>query len=472
MSVCFAACAFYCLFSPVPARAAAQYTFQKAQSEELSKTVPGGAFVTPWGMAFDASGKLYLAEPGNAAGGIIDTFDTANAFQAQLGASFLSGEYTRGVAVDEESGDVYVADSNNSELFVMSESGEGLSQWSGANTPAGSFGAGCCFVYAAVDNSSSAARGEVYVMSTQGGGEVDVFKPQGENKEEGKFIRQLEVPGGFAFGSEDGIAVDDSSGPTAGDVYVTDSEHKVVDRFNAAGEVEEARQLRGVSESEPFTEPTAVAVDHASGDVFVIDRILTGPVIDEFGPQGEFLGQISEPGAQSAFGHPVGVAVQRAGANAGELYVSDIQAHAVDVFSLEAAAAPSIEGEGVAEVSADAASLLAEIDPHGQLSFYHFEYGACASASSCSASPYEHSTPIPEGTFGSEEDFSVHSLAPVRVRGLSGSTSYHFRVVAHNSHGQAVGQERSFSTQGADAGAGLPDARQWELVSPPTSAAE
>jgi hypothetical protein len=51
------------------------------------------------------------------------------------------------------------------------------------------------------------------------------------------------------------------------------------------------------------------------------------------------------------------------------------------------------------------------------------------------------------------------------VLGLLAETAYHFRVVAHNGLGEAVGAEEVFTTRGSGEFA-LPDGRQWEMVSP------
>lgn len=452
-----------------PALAATPYKYEAALSERLSSTlreaVPGGAFASPHSLAFDASGNLYVADPkGHLLEGIVEKFDLSNTFQAQLGLGVLSGNAAFGVAVNDETGHVYVGDSNFSEVFALNATGEGLSQWTGASTPAGTFGGGCCFIYDAVDNSTSAAKGEIYVMTTHEGGEVDVFESQGEDKEEGKYLRSLKTLEGFAFGTDGGLAVNNSSGAEAGEVYVVDSGHGVVDRFSAEGVLEEAHQLKGPSPTQLFKEPVAVAVDDATGDVFIVDR--EARAVDKFSPSGELLAQIKEA-AGEAFVEPIGVAVQRSGPNKGDVYVSDAGKKAIDVFGLEEAASPTIDGEGVTQLSGDSASLGAEVNPHGATTTYRFEYGVCATPEACALSSYEHSVPIPEGTIGSEEDFSVLSVAPVHVQGLTPGTSYHFRTLAQNSHGQATGEERTFTTQGGGGELVLPDGREWELVSPP-----
>jgi DNA-binding beta-propeller fold protein YncE len=456
---------------------AAPYKYEKAQSEELSKTVPGGAFAEPFGLTFDAAGNLLVMDrQGNAGNGVIDKFNPESVFQTQLGVGLLS-PYALSVAVDDVTGDVYIADSNASEVFVLSPAGALLSKWTGKNTPTGTFGGGCCYVHVAVDNSGDASKGDVYVMTTQGEGEVDVFEPQNANKEEGKFLGKLEVLGGFKTNNgdtTDGVAVNDSSGPEAGEVYVVDSSRKVVDRFSAAGEFEV--QITGPSSGETFEEPVAVAVDGATGNVFVIDNLGFGTIgkqtaaIDEFGPSGELLNQIGETGKTELFGKLTGVAVQPTGPDGGEVYVADAAKKVVDGFAELVPAAPLIEGEGVQQVTGDSASFVAEIDPRGAPTEYHVEYGPCAGIESCASSPYPSVVPVPDGSLGAE-DFTTHSTPSFHVQGLSAGTTYHFRVVAHNEvNGKvevAEGEERTFTTQGAGGEFALPDDRAWELVSPP-----
>src|SRR5580698_6286555 len=105
------------VFYSSPALAEVQYKYEKGLSEELTKTVPGGAFAYPVGLNFDAAGNLFVADAkGNAGTGIVDKFNDENVFQAQLGVGALSGEYTLGVSVNDTTGHIYVGDGNNSEV--------------------------------------------------------------------------------------------------------------------------------------------------------------------------------------------------------------------------------------------------------------------------------------------------------------------------------------------------------------------
>jgi hypothetical protein len=116
----------------------------------------------------------------------------------------------------------------------------------------------------------------------------------------------------------------------------------------------------------------------------------------------------------------------------------------------------SIDGESATQVSTTSARLGAELNPLGLPSEYHFEYGLSAS--------YEHSAPIPDASAGAGHD--VVSVALI-LQGLSPKTTYHYRVVAHNTLGTVEGEDRTFTTEGAEGVTVLPDGREWEMVSPP-----
>jgi hypothetical protein len=117
----------------------------------------------------------------------------------------------------------------------------------------------------------------------------------------------------------------------------------------------------------------------------------------------------------------------------------------------------SIDATSASEVDATSARLEAELNPHGLTSEYRFEYGL--------TSAYGESVPIPDGSAGSgSTDTTVSNL----VQGLLPSTTYHYRVIAHNAlnnPGEVVeGPDRTFTTQGP--ASILADGRAWELVSP------
>jgi hypothetical protein len=120
-------------------------------------------------------------------------------------------------------------------------------------------------------------------------------------------------------------------------------------------------------------------------------------------------------------------------------------------------ARPSIDGESIAGVVSDAATLQARVNPGGSDTSYRFEYGPTTS--------YGQSLPVPDGDAGS----GISDVAlGVRLQGLRPDTVYHFRLVVGNGvQREVTGTDQEFTTQVAGGEFTQPDGRVWELVSPP-----
>jgi len=136
------------------------------------------------------------------------------------------------------------------------------------------------------------------------------------------------------------------------------------------------------------------------------------------------------------------------------------------------AVAPTISSTGVTGVTTKTAILEAGINPGGEATTYHFEYGlADCSASSCT------SAPVPDGNVGSG---SSAVQVKKEIKGLTPGATYHFRAVASNGSGPITGPDHTFKTyapspdssscpnQALRVGfsAALPDCRAYEMVSP------
>jgi hypothetical protein len=115
---------------------------------------------------------------------------------------------------------------------------------------------------------------------------------------------------------------------------------------------------------------------------------------------------------------------------------------------------PAVESESIADVTAESATLQAQVDPGGSETTYHFEYGT--------SEAYGQSTPesSPIGSGGSGVPVAVN------IQGLRPASTYHYRVVARNALGQTDGADSTFMTQGPGGAFALPDGRQYEMVSP------
>ena len=120
----------------------------------------------------------------------------------------------------------------------------------------------------------------VYVVSEEPNEGVDVhvinvYDPAGTLQ---ATWRGSETPSGsFGCCEAAGLAVDNSQSLgdwAAGDVYVPEPQHNVVDVYEpetGSGEKKPIAELTGVSPSEPFNHPTQVAVSAVNGDVTVGD---------------------------------------------------------------------------------------------------------------------------------------------------------------------------------------------------------
>jgi hypothetical protein len=167
--------------------------------------------------------------------------------------------------------------------------------------------------------------GDVYVADGNGAEAVDVFGPEA-NGPSAVPLAVLKGTGSetFSFGKEPvGMAVDNAlSSASYHDVYVADVGHNVVDKFklNGPGEYEFACQIAGWygsgaeackpaggSPSQPFVEPVGVTVD-ANGNVFISSYGPGNGFIAEFDAAGSGLMELNSSEHSGLSGHPAGLA--------------------------------------------------------------------------------------------------------------------------------------------------------------------
>lgn len=172
--------------------------------------------------------------------------------------SFGPFERPTGLAVEESTGNVFVPESGEDFDMVSvfgerggSPAGGAPTTLSGEHTPANSFAFNREWVGVAVDNSTSAASGSIYVVD-RGHAVVDRFKLSG-----GEFKYETQVgEAATPFTEPEGVATDAN-----GDVYVSDPGAKMLREFSPGGTAEIASfKVEGSERS--------VVVD-ARGDIFV-----------------------------------------------------------------------------------------------------------------------------------------------------------------------------------------------------------
>lgn len=214
--------------------------------------------------------------------------------------------------------------------------------FNGSETPSGSFD---YLLALSVDNSTGPSAGDVYIGGSTFSNSGYVYKFTPDGKYANVTFNGAETPTG-SFGFFDtssyrfsrGLAVDNSGGANAGDVYVADASHQVVYRFNEEGEflceisgreyaslstAEQEAECAGATGSktpqdgfhitEFAFELMGVAVNPVNGDVYVSSPV--DNAIDEFNASGEYIGQITD----SHVSHPGSIAFN----SSGELYVTN-----------------------------------------------------------------------------------------------------------------------------------------------------
>ncbi len=398
-----------------------------------------------------------------------------------------------GVAVDQPSGDVYVAawyDETQPPINEFDGSGKLIS-------PPSPFGEGL-HSGAAVDP----VNGDLDLLNAFGA--IETYDPS-----TGALLSSFEVPGSlnfFGVATMVQIATD-----SAGDVYVPVVPKNEVLEYSPAGTL-----LKTFTGSGALKEPAGVAVA-PSGDLWVADA--GNKRIEELSPSDAPIAEIASEGVESVTldGHgdvlaivrnkvdfcnaipapcthlveysSSGVQLADVGAGSlggaeeaedqgdnlrsmvavdeasGRVYVSDPYKERVLVFVPPTA--PVIGKEFTAEVNTSKATLGALVNPGGAPTSFRFEYGT--------TDAYGQTAPLPEGSVG--ENLTLHTVW-AGLSGLSPGTTYHYRVVATSELGTVVGPDQTFTTETAAQAscpneqlrggfsAKLPDCRAYELVTP------
>jgi sugar lactone lactonase YvrE len=305
-----------------------------ASSTLTDGTGATATFKTPYGVALDSSGHVYVADFGNHAvrkitpQGVVSTLAGTGVSGSDNGTG-ATAKFSNptGVAVDN-SGHVYVADYANhavrkiipqgvvSTLAGMKPGGyaDGTGGTAKFNTPSG----------VAVDSS-----GHVYVADF-GNHLIRKISPAGVVSTlagVGASAGGVDGTGGTAkFDGPSGVVVDAS-----GNLYVADQNNRCVRQITPAGVVSTLAGLRpvvsvyGTGTAAKYISPFGIAVDH-SGQVYVSDsincqicQISPGGVIGTLAGVFGFPGYLDGSGATARFSNPFGIDVD----SSGQLYVAD-----------------------------------------------------------------------------------------------------------------------------------------------------
>jgi DNA-binding beta-propeller fold protein YncE len=271
--------------------------------ERLISAVAGSppqSLLRPQAVAFDAEGRMYVADLGRQ---LVHVFDmqSGDAWVIdRAGETFLVSP----VGVAAYGGEVAVSDSALGEVYIFTPEGELLRKLrkpDGFARPTG----------LAYDRRS----GRLYVVDTLAG-EVCVFGT------DGAFLRPLGAPGSDVgrFSAPTYAFVDPE-----GRLYVTDSLNFRVQVFDSQGRY--LLQIGQLGDASGYLAVPKGVVTDAAGHIYIVDSYFS--VVQVYDKEGRFLLDFGGPGNQNgAFRVPTGLGV----GPEGRLYVCDSYNKRLQVF--------------------------------------------------------------------------------------------------------------------------------------------
>jgi hypothetical protein len=363
----------------------------------------------------DKNGHVYVADSGTHR---VYDFASSSATSAEAvwdGTATPAGEWTGNLAlaVDNTSGDVYVADSTAKVIEKFDQNGNLIAffgdtepspngQLAGLKTPAGSFSPATEGSFGiAVDQ----ATHDLYVLDAHRE-VVDVFSA------EGLYLSQITAAPNTPFNREggDGIAVNDKNS-----------------RVLVSGEGNEGVPLTYVFDTSGAYVETlggrTVAANNASGDFYLAEN----GVVGRFGSTGAFLDQIT--------GTSGGLAVDQA---SGNLYVSDSSSGSVKIYSGTPVILPDVATKPATALTTMSATFNGEVNPAGfEVKGCAFEYGQSTAYGELAPCAEYESGGTWHPLVSSSELGTGTEPVPVRadVTNLKPGATYHYRLSATNEHG-------------------------------------
>ena len=366
-------------------------------------------FSNPTGIALDTSGNLYVADSGNSE---IREVTTAGSVTTLFSSPLKNPD---GIAVDN-SGNLYVADTGNN--LIRKISGGVISTLGGSqfNAPRG----------IAVDASGTvyvADSGNNVIRKITSGGTVSTLAGSGV----AGYVNQTGTAA--EFNDPTAVAVDGS-----GNVYVADFNNKVVREITSGGKVSTlagqagvAGDMDGVGTAALFNAPNGVAVD-ANGNVYVTDALIPATtstesgnnlvrkisatkVVSTLGGQAGVEGGANGTGTAAQFDSPQGVAVN----GTGEVFVADTYNQSIRAPGI----APFILAQPVSQVLLQGQPVTFSVSATGSSPLSYQWYKGTALISGATSSTYS-------------------------IAGTSGSDTAGYSVVVSNAFGSVTSNTASF----------------------------
>lgn len=205
-------------------------------------------------------------------------------------------------------GNIYLADSDNNQIYKLDSSGKLVNKWGSSGSGAGQFDSPAGI---AVD-----LRGFIYVVD-KNNNRIEKFRP------DGVFLAQWGSPGHGEgqLSHPEGLAIDSNN-----NLYVADWGNSRLQKYDSQGSFMGKWGSYGTGNGQFAGPIMGVAID-TRNNVYVVD---TGNGrIQKFDASGNFLAKWGSPGSEAGqFLSPAGIAVDRAGNS----FVTDKYGHRVQKF--------------------------------------------------------------------------------------------------------------------------------------------
>ncbi len=422
-------------------------------------------FLAPDSVAVsDKNDHIYVADSGR--GAIFDYSSTVDKTPTRWnGTNTGSGSFgggVVGVAADNSTGDVYVADSNDKVIDKFDENGNLINsfgdttptangQLAGLKTPAGSFSPSTGS-YSGFGIAVDQATHNVYVLDA-GHEVIDIFNEKGEYLSQITATPEGLYDGGGRYAS--GIAVS-----STGNVYASSWEGpNRIFQFGPSNEyisTWDGGQLPNGAASETpdgnFSAPNstgcclvAAGVEDSTGNVFVADFHYA---LNVFDANGNFIppqANRNTVGSQY-FSYPDGVAVDQ---ETGLVYVSE---HG-QVTVLRPVVVPDVSIASTSSIGTTTATLHGHVDPAtgeggGPVTNCHFEYlTVYEAARNFYLEPFNGAKSAPCSP-AIPPDYPSPQDVSATVSGLTPGTEYRVRIIVENSEGESNAVGSNFITVG------------------------